>query len=143
MGVEIGTDWDPAAHDYGNGGFLPSTGPGREMAGIMGITTLAALSAVGVGAYFSAAAVGTGVTSLGEGVVVNGTTYYGVSQSTAAILNALETAGAGDTIAMETMNAALEAGLAAKVAISATELSLLAASLSYAGAIGSYFPSGM
>src|SRR5438045_3534395 len=91
MPVEIGSEWDPAAHDYGNGNYLPSTEPGRAMAGIMGLTALAAMGAAGVGFFLSAPSamvVGAGGT-MGDFYIINGTTYVGVTASQATLLSLL------------------------------------------------------
>lgn len=86
--VEIGPEWDPAAHDYGDGNFFPSTGPGREMAMIMGLAALSSLALVGVGAFFTAAAVETGealtvtyVTAEGTAMVFAGGTTLTAGQA--------------------------------------------------------------
>jgi hypothetical protein len=59
MPVEIGPEWDPAAHDYGDGNFFPSTEPGRDMAAMMGLVTLGAISAgVGLAGFIAYEAAG-------------------------------------------------------------------------------------
>lgn len=67
MPVEIGPEWDPAAHNYENaetGSYFPATGPGREMAMVMGLTTLAALTAVGAAAFAAGGTIGAGVVTI-------------------------------------------------------------------------------
>lgn len=99
MPVEIGPEWDPAAHDYENaetGSYFPSTGPGREMALVMGLGTLAALAAVG-GIVFALGG------ALGAGVITTETTavltteqimnIYGITEAEAMIYQSIVRAG--------------------------------------------------
>lgn len=86
--VEIGPEWDPGAHDY----EATSTPLERGiLAGVLGLAAVSAFSLVGVGAFFTTEAAAAG--AIGEGVTVNGTTYYGITQATAEALYAAEAAG--------------------------------------------------
>lgn len=104
MSVEIGPEWDPAAHDYGNGGFLPETGPGREMAAIMGLTALSAFAMVGVGAFFTHAAIAVGEATTITYTVGGAAVYAGGSTLTsgqAAILATIASGGLdGEVVAV-------------------------------------------
>lgn len=103
MPVEIGPEWDPAAHDYGNGSYLPSTSPGREMALVMGLTAVTAFSLAGVGAFFTygAAAVATSASPLTPVLVgsancfVDGTALTAVQLEELAALDAVALANPG------------------------------------------------
>lgn len=102
--------------------------------------SLAALGAVGVGAFFTLSALGAG-TAITEGVVVNGTVYYGVSIEVATAIDAattLETTAEADAI----MNAAMVAAAAARASITSAALIILAAQQNEREAQGMFFPSG-
>lgn len=96
MPVEIGPEWDPAAHDYGNGTFFADTEEGRTAALILGLTALAAFGVVGVYAGFTyAAAVAGEATNIsftigGSTVVAGGTA---ITEGQAAVIAVAEAEG--------------------------------------------------
>lgn len=96
MPVEIGPEWDPAAHDYGNGTFFAGTEEGRTAAMIMGLTALAAFGAAGVYAGFTyAAAVAGEATSIsytigGSTIIAGGTA---MTSGQAAVIAVAEAEG--------------------------------------------------
>lgn len=107
---------------------------------VFGAIAIAALGAAAVGAFFTTSALAGG-TAVAEGIVVNGTTYYGVSAGVAAALDAattLETMGEADVI----VEAALIEAAAARASVTSAALIILAAQQNEREAQGMFFPSG-
>lgn len=90
--VEIGPEWDPAAHDYND--F--STPDGRLMGQIMGLTALSAFALIGIGAFCTVAAAEVG-TALDITYTVGGSTIIAggtaMTEGQAAILAVSEAEG--------------------------------------------------
>lgn len=102
--------------------------------------SLAALGAVGVGAFFTLTALEAG-TAITEGVVVNGTTYYGVSIEVATAIDAattLETMAEADAI----VEAALIEAASARASITVALLITLQAQQNETSAMSLFFGSG-